>query len=104
MPAAQLTIQLQAEPTTGPCSLCGHESILSDGLTLCLEPGSAFVCRECGKKQAPSLVALLDLAQVASKAGRVARHTLVPSLETLLDLARAAENYTFAAECTRQIA
>jgi hypothetical protein len=55
---------------------------------------SATVCRGCGKGQAPSLVALLDLAHVADKVGRQCRHLLTPPMESLLDLARAAENYS----------
>jgi hypothetical protein len=55
------------------------------------------VCRPCGKKHAPSLVALLDLAHVAERVGRIGRHTLVPPMGALLDLARAAESYTDAA-------
>ena len=42
------------------------------------------------------LVALLDLAHVADKVGRIGRHLLTPSMESLLDLARAAENYSHA--------
>ena len=49
---------------------------------------------KCGRKHAPSLVALLDLAHVAERVGRIGRHTLVPPLDALLALARAAEEYT----------
>ncbi len=51
------------------------------------------MCRECGKKEAPHLEALLLLAQVAERVGRIKRHTLVPPLEALLELAGAAEEY-----------
>jgi hypothetical protein len=51
------------------------------------------VCRDCGKSHAPALAALLDLAHVADRVGRIGRHMLVPPLDALLDLARAAENY-----------
>ena len=37
--------------------------------------------------------ALLDLACVAERVGRIGRHTLVPSMAVLLELARAAETY-----------
>jgi hypothetical protein len=61
------------------------------------------VCRNCGKKHAPTLVALLDLASTASRVGRIGHHTLVPPMTALLDLARAAEDYTRATpQCCRQ--
>jgi hypothetical protein len=53
----------------------------------------APACRECGKKHAPVLAALLDLAGTAKRVGRIGRHTLFPPLTALLDLARAAEDY-----------
>ena len=37
------------------------------------------------------LAALLDLAAVAERVGRIGKHTLVPPMAALLDLARAAE-------------
>jgi hypothetical protein len=55
------------------------------------------VCRDCGKKRAPSLVALVDLARAAERVGRIGRHTVCPPLSALLELARAAENYTHTA-------
>jgi hypothetical protein len=54
-----------------------------------LEP----VCRACGKKHAPALVALIDLACAAERVGRIKRHTVFPPLASLLDLSRAAEDY-----------
>ncbi|HXG11941.1 MAG TPA: hypothetical protein VNK04_19450 [Gemmataceae bacterium] len=101
---AELMIQLHAESLTAPCSLCGQPVLFPAGPVLCLKPDGLPVCRECGKRHSPALLALLDLADVAQRVGRVARHTLVPSFETLLDLARAAENYTFASESRRQAA
>ena len=47
------------------------------------------VCRACGQKHAPSLVALLDLAGTAERVGRIGRHSVFPPLGALLDLARA---------------
>ena len=52
------------------------------------------VCRSCGKRYAPHLLALLDLAQAAERVGRTSRYLLVPPMESLLELARAAENYS----------
>jgi hypothetical protein len=60
------------------------------------------VCRECGKKHAPSLVALLDLARAAERVGRICRHTVCPPMNALLDLAHAAEYYTATAPGRRQ--
>ena len=51
------------------------------------------VCRDCGKKHAPHVVALVDLAHVADRVGKVCRHALVPPMEALLALARAAEDF-----------
>lgn len=93
---ARLTIKLHEYEGHCCCALCQRTAPFPAGPALCLESGAEVVCRECGKKEAPSLVALLDLAEVAQRVGRIARHTLTPSLETLLDLARAAENFSFA--------
>jgi hypothetical protein len=62
------------------------------------------VCRDCGKKHAPSLVALLDLAHAAERVGRISRHTVCPPMTALLDLAHAAEGYTAAAPRRRKSA
>jgi hypothetical protein len=51
------------------------------------------VCKECGRKHAPSLVALVHLADEAERVARIGRHTVFPPLTALLDLARAAETY-----------
>jgi hypothetical protein len=101
----QLTIALHSDASAVCCGLCHRPHEFPAGPALCLENGQQPVCRDCGRKAAPSLVALLDLAVVAERVGRVARHTLIPSLETLLHLARAAENYTLVAnEKQRQAA
>jgi hypothetical protein len=51
------------------------------------------LCRRCGKRLAPHLGALLELASTMERLGRPCRQRLTPPLEVLLDLARAAENY-----------
>ena len=94
---AHLTIKLDHVAADEICGLCGRPTDSAEGLRLFLEDGPAAVCHACGKQHAPSLVALLDLAQVAERVGRIGRHTLVPPLGALLDLARAAEAYTSAA-------
>jgi hypothetical protein len=68
--------------------------IPASGPRLSLAETSAVVCRDCGKKHAPSLVALLDLAQVAERVGNIGRHTLVPPLTVMIDLVQAAEDYS----------
>jgi hypothetical protein len=52
------------------------------------------VCRSCGKKGAPAMIALLDLAHTAERVGKSCRHLLTPPMESLLDLAHAAETYS----------
>jgi hypothetical protein len=88
-----LTIKLPDKPLPHPCGLCGRRTQAAGGPSLCLTESESVVCRECGKKHAPALAALLDLAQVAHRVGKINHHTLVPSFHELLDLARAAENY-----------
>lgn len=75
------------------CALCGKSLPNSPGPQLFLEVGGEPVCRACGKKEAPQMLALLELARAARRMGRVCKHTLIPPMETLLELARAAENY-----------
>jgi hypothetical protein len=89
-----LIIKQHQGASTDCCSLCGGRITLAGRLHLTVSDGPEVVCRQCGHKHAPSLVALLDLAQVAERVGRIGRHTLVPPLGALLDLARAAEDYT----------
>jgi hypothetical protein len=55
---------------------------------------SAPVCSACGHKHAPSLAALANLAEAATRIGRINRHSVFPPLTALLDLANAAEKYT----------
>ena len=90
-----LTMKLGPCTVSEACSLCGKRVSGGAGPHLCLEDSPEEpVCRDCGRLHAPSLAALLDLARVAERVGRIGRHTLVPPLHALLDLARAAENYT----------
>ncbi len=88
-----LTIKLSPLAAHGSCGLCARPITPVVGPRLCLDDGRDVVCRDCGKRHAPALSALLDLAHVAERVGRIGRHTLVPPLDALLDLARAAENY-----------
>jgi hypothetical protein len=103
---APLKIKLGHRFANDACALCGKRLSATANPHLCMDEGEEeAVCRECGKVHAPPLVALLDLARVAERVGRVSRHTLVPPLHTLLDMARAAEDYVAAAPVRkRQVA
>lgn len=90
----QLVLQLQSCEDSAVCSCCGKRNLDADGPYLARADTLEVVCRECGKKHAASLVALLDLAGVAQRVGRIGRHSVSPPMTALLDLARAAENYT----------
>jgi len=91
---AQLTIKLERSCEADRCGLCGKRIHAGSGPQLWVGDGpEGPVCRECGRQHAPPLAALLDLARVAERVGRIGRHTLVPPLAALLDLARAAEDY-----------
>jgi hypothetical protein len=90
-----LTIKLFQEPVENTCGLCGNQTRSTSGPCLSRADSLAVVCRECGKKHAPGLVALLDLAHVAQRAGKVGRHTVVPPMTVMMDLVKAAEDYTY---------
>jgi hypothetical protein len=91
---ANLTIQLKQGNAADACGLCGRATAEAAGPRLCLAGTWDAVCRDCGARHAPSLVALLDLARVAEHVGRIGRHTLTPPMEAMLHLVRAAESYT----------
>jgi len=94
---ADLLIHSQRQAANPPCALCGTRVLLGAGPQLVVADSRALVCRACGKKHAPALVALIDLASAAERVGRIKRHTVFPPLASLLDLARAAEDYLHAA-------
>lgn len=88
-----LAIQCSDQAGNEPCGLCGQALLAHSGPGLCLRENGQLVCRDCGRREAPHLLALLDLAQAAERIGKVSRHVLVPPMESLLNLARAAEDY-----------
>jgi len=88
-----LVIQHHHDAANETCALCGQRTLVDEGPQLFVADSLDAVCRDCGRKHAPSLVALLDLARDARRIGRLPRHTVFPPLTALLDLARAAENY-----------
>lgn len=89
----QLTIEHNATPGTCDCGLCGRPTESAAGPRLVLADSGDAVCLNCGCEHAPTLAALLRLARVAERVGRIGRHTLVPPLTALLDLAGVAEDY-----------
>ncbi len=83
--------------TTHPhrCPVCEQPHALNaESPGLFLAAHNDPLCRGCGKKLAPAMAALVELAAAAERVGRRSRHMLTPPLESLLDLARAAENYS----------
>ena len=89
-----LTIQIAPATTTERCCLCDASLSPTSKAELTLTDDGAPVCPSCARQYAPTLVALLDLARVARRVGKIRRHILIPPFEALLDLARAAETYT----------
>ena len=90
----RFTIEYSSEPCESCCPACGTLNVSKKGPRLFPHDSDEPICRDCGKRLAPNLLALLDLAHVADKISRRGRHMLTPSMESLLDLARAAENYS----------
>ena len=88
------TIQLTAETGEMSCPKCGERHRRRGGLGLFADDHDEPMCRSCGKKCAPAMIALLDLAHTAERIGKTCRHLLTPPMESLLDLAHAAENYS----------
>lgn len=86
------------------CGLCGGKTPNAAGPALCVGDSGVAVCKSCGRKHAPTLAALVDLAGVARRVGRIGRHTLVPPMTALLDLARVAEHYAHAEDERRAAA
>jgi hypothetical protein len=90
----RFTIQYTTASTESCCPACGTLNLSKRGPRLFPVDSDVPICRDCGKRLAPNLIALIDLAHVADKVGRLSRHILTPPMESLLDLARAAENYS----------
>ena len=98
-----LILQYHPGVSSDPCAFCGKAAGAHAGPRLCLADSMEVVCRDCGKKRAPSLVALVDLARAAERVGRIGRHNVFPPLAALLDLARAAEQFLDASNpCYKQ--
>lgn len=89
----QLLLEYRDEIRNEPCGLCGQDLSAPAGLQLLVSSNAAPVCSDCGQKHAPSLAALVHLADAATRIGRINRHSVFPPLTALLDLANAAEKY-----------
>ena len=89
----QVVLEYKSEATNEPCGLCGQAVLAPAGMQFILAGGSAPVCPECARRHAPSLAALVHLADAATRIGRIGRHSVFPPLTALLDLANAAEKY-----------
>jgi len=87
----EFTIKFAPDAGEPWCVECGERVFAERGPQLFVDEEP--VCRDCGKKHAPHAVALVDLAHVAERVGKVCRHVLVPPMEALLALARAAEDF-----------
>jgi hypothetical protein len=90
----QLIVQYNPDARSGSCGLCGEPTSLPAGSQILVAESEQPVCPGCGKRHAPSLVALVQLANEAERVGRISRHTVFPPYTALLDLARAADNYS----------
>ena len=86
----RFVIKILDEPRNARCPLCDQPGLQKKGPHLFLGEGDEPLCRPCAKRLAPTLLALVDLAQVADKLGRQCRHLLTPPMETMLELSRAA--------------
>ncbi len=91
------TIRLIEEAGHKSCPKCGQGYLGRTGLGLFAENHEQPVCRTCGKKGAPTMAALLDLALTAERVGKSCRRLLTPPMASLLDLAHAAEAYSHTA-------
>ena len=89
----QVMLQCSSEATNEPCGICGRPAEASAGMRFVLAGTSAPLCQECGRRQAPPLAALMNLADAATRIGRIGRHSVFPPLTALLDLASAAEKF-----------
>jgi hypothetical protein len=88
-----LVLQHNVEPFEGTCALCNKSIVLDPGLQLCRPDRKRPVCSACGRRAAPALTALQQLADAADRVGRMHSYTVMPPLTALLELARAAESF-----------
>ena len=98
-----LVIKVVDVPQEGLCVLCGRATEPRRGPQLGTSDRAGAVCRDCGRRSAPALSALLDLAEVSGRVGRISQHTRpgVP-MASLLELARASEVYVTITSATER--
>lgn len=94
-----LTIHLSRATEPTPCTACGQNVSGSEFPDLEFAREDEAMCLACARRLSPSLDALLRLACVARRVGRIHRHTLTPPFEALLELARAAEQFAQLPAC-----
>jgi hypothetical protein len=68
----RLAIKLNNAITNDPCAICGARTDPT-GIDLFLADTWELVCIECGRKHAPELAALLDLASAADSFAAMAK-------------------------------
>ena len=80
------TIGLVEEMGERCCPKCGVRYAGRGGLGLFTDDHDEPVCRSCGKKCAPTMIALLDLAQTAERVGSTmdAAHKALSRIRTKL--------------------
>lgn len=89
----QLLMRYNPSPISDSCALCGQATTIPAGTQLVLADTQQPVCQPCGKRHAPTLAALAELADEAERVGKIGRHTVVPPYTALLDLAHAADKF-----------
>ena len=82
-----LLIQFGPQEEGASCPLCQSAFDQPAGPRLVLAEGLRPVCAGCGKRRAPALAALVQLADQATRVGKIGRHTVFPPYTALLDLA-----------------
>lgn len=76
------------------CAVCGHAVPPRAGPQLCVSETLAAVCGGCGRKHAPALTALIDLARVAERVGHASRRNpLRLPVAMLLEMTRISEDF-----------
>ena len=65
---SDLAIKLNNCATNDPCALCGNRTDPTTGPELFLAHSWALVCWECGRENAPALVALLEASAAFCRA------------------------------------
>ncbi len=75
-----LAIKMNEESSSYVCALCGDSRVSSVGPELFLADSWDLICDECGRKYAPTLMALIDLGGAAE--GYITTRDAAPPSET----------------------